>query len=670
MSATRTKAVSNKTVPSKAVSNDGNDVFIPLNKLKKSPKNARKAPHTDAAIEALAGSIASKGMLQNLVVEPEIDADGAATGLYLVTVGEGRRLAHLLRAKRREIRKTEPVRCTVDVSNDATEISLDENITRSDMHPADQFDAFKYLAEEKGYGAEEIAARFGVTAHVVRQRLRLSAVSPRLIQLYREEDLTLDQLMAFAITSDHQRQEDVLERLSYNREPHTIRRMLTEAHVSARDRRAVFVGAEAYEAAGGVIIRDLFTEDYGGYFEDAALLDRLVKDKLDAVAATIKETEDWKWAQAYLDYPSAHGLRRFYPEQTDLSPEDDAILAVAQEAYNTLSAQYESAEELSDDVDARFGELEAEIERLEAKRLVYAPNVMARCGVFVILNHDGSARIERGFVRPEDEATGDIVSGSAPVDDEHMDGNADHPKSGVSDDDAAIGKPLSDLLIRDLTAHRTLGLRLALSEQPDVALLAVVHALVASAFYQGATPSCLDLRLGTASLASHADGIDDTAAAQELMRQHSHWGAQLPDNPVHLWPFIVGLDADSRMALLAHCAALTVFAVKVGWEKKPLALVHADALAAALNLDMTRYWQPTARGYFGRVTKEHIVTAVREAAGTDAADRIGDLKKDAMAQAAEQLVAATGWLPNLLRAPVQTEPASDPVPEDALVAAE
>jgi len=157
------------------VMQSGTEVFIPLNKLKKSPNNARKTPHGEASIEAYAASIAAKGILQNLVVEPELDADGgAATGFYFVTIGEGRRLAQLLRVKRKEIKKTEPIRCVIDTANDPHEISL----TRENMHPADQFEAFKKLAEERGFGAEEIAARFGVTPHVVRQRLRLGASRP------------------------------------------------------------------------------------------------------------------------------------------------------------------------------------------------------------------------------------------------------------------------------------------------------------------------------------------------------------------------------------------------------------------------------------------------------------------------------------------------------------
>lgn len=234
-----------------AVATSAAGVFIPLGKLKKSPRNARKTPHSETTIEALAASIAAKGMLQNLVVEPEADTDGQLTGSYFVTVGEGRRLALLLRAKRKEIAKTELVRCIIDTDNDPQEISLDENVTREAMHPADQFEAFRVLAERRGSGAEDIAARFGVTAHVVRQRLRLGSVSPKLMQVYRDGGLTLDQLMAFAITEDHARQERVYESHLHNREPWIIRRALTTANVAATDRRAVFVGAEAYTRAGG-----------------------------------------------------------------------------------------------------------------------------------------------------------------------------------------------------------------------------------------------------------------------------------------------------------------------------------------------------------------------------------------------------------------------------------
>ncbi|WP_299176998.1 ParB/RepB/Spo0J family partition protein [uncultured Brevundimonas sp.] len=654
-----------ETTAAPAVEN-GAEVFIPLNKLKKHPNNARKTPHSEASIEAKAASIHAKGILQNLVVEPELDAEGAATGFYLVSIGEGRRLAQLLRVKRKQIKKTEPIRCVVDTVNDASEISLDENVTREDLSPADQFERFRELAETRGWGAEEIAARFGVSAHVVRQRMRLGAVSHKLMQVYRDGGLTLEQLMAFAIVDDPARQEQVYENLSWNKDASTIRRDLTRMHIAATDRRTIFVGAEAYTEAGGVILRDLFTEDRGGFYEDAGLLDRLVIEKLERIAESVKAGEGWKWASVHIDYPHGNGLRRTYPHSVALSEEDEAAYAAAQGEYDALTEQYDSAEELPDDVDQRFGELEAEIERIDALRHAYDADEIVRGGVFVILSHDGEARIERGFIRaedekpePEDDAGGEggsVVDGVRVNGDGEIieDGDRDEDGTAVSaleteEDTGDAGKPLSDLLIRDLTSHRTLGLRLTLGEQPDMALIAVTHALAAQTFYRGVDAACLEIRPTSSTLASHADGIEDTAAGKALADRHAGWAADMPRDVADLWGFIAGLDHASVMALFAHCAALTVNAVKQPWERKPHAHATADRLATAVALDMAAHWTPTVRTYLGRVTKAHILAAVREAVSDAAAEGIAGLKKTDMAEAAEQLLAGTGWLPAALR---------------------
>jgi len=647
-----------KTVPA---TENGTEVFIPVNKLKKHPKNARKKPHSEASIEAKAASIAAKGMLQNLVVEPELDGEGQPTGFYLVSIGEGRRLAQLLRVKRKEIKKTEPIRCVIDTANDPAEISLDENVTRENLHPADEYERFRELAETRGWGAEEIAARFGVTAYVVKQRLRLGAVSPKLMQLYRDGELTLDQLMAFAITEDHARQEQVYENLSWNRDPSQIRRDLTKMNVAATDRRAIFIGPEAYTEAGGNIIRDLFTEDRGGFYEDAALLDRLVIEKLERIAVQVQEAEGWKWVSVHIDYPHAHGMSRTYPRPVELSEEDATAYDAAQEELERLSAEWEDADvDLPHEVDARFAELETEIELINGKRHAYGADEIARGGTFVVLNHDGTARIERGFIRPGDEAPEpeEVQDSETVIDGVRVNGDGEIIEDGdhvsalePEDEDAEEdGKPLSDSLVRDLTAHRTLALRLALGEQPDMALIAVTHALAVQTFYRGGGEAhCLAIRLTSDYLASHADGIEDTAAAKVLADRHAGWAAEMPRDVADLWGFIAELDHASVMALFAHCASLTVNAVKLPWERKPRAHETADRLATALALDMTVHWTPTVGTYLGRVTKAHILATVREALGDEAADRIAGLKKQAMAETAEQLLAGTGWLPTLLR---------------------
>ncbi|EXL02369.1 plasmid stablization protein ParB [Brucella anthropi] len=531
---------------------------------------------------------------------------------------------------------------------------------------------FRELAENRGWGAAEIAARFGASEHVVKQRLRLGAVSPKLMQLYRDEILTLDQLQAFTITDDHVRQEQVYANLGYNREPYAIRRDLTRTHVQANDRKAIFVGREAYTEAGGYIVRDLFTEDRGGYFDDPALLDQLVLAKLEGIAADIR-AEGWKWAEAFIDFPHAHGMSRFYPHTLKLSEEDEAAYAAAQDEFDALTAEWENtAEDLPADVDQRFAELEVDMERIDAKREGYEPDQIVRGGVFVTLNHDGTPRIERGFVRPEDEEKepepeedknakddGGTTIGDVRVNengeiveepfspDPDSDGNGDDELDDEPQGDT--GQPVSDILTRDLTAHRTLGLRLALGEQPDMALIAVTHALAVQTFYRGVDAHALEIRPVSLQLGGHADGIEDTAAAKMLADRHAGWACDMPQNAADLWDFIAGLDHASVMALFAHCASLTVNALKLPWEHKRRAYETADKLATALALDMSQHWTPTLSSYLGRVTKAHILEAVVGGVGYGAAERIKDKKKQEMAEDAEQLLAGSGWLPPLLR---------------------
>jgi ParB family chromosome partitioning protein len=641
------------------VHQDGDVIDVPLNKLKKSPRNARRTAHAEADIEALAASIAVKGVLQAPVVEPETDEAGASTGFYLVTIGEGRRLALALLAKRKAIKKVEPVRCVVDLTNDPHEISLDENVTRSGMHPADQFEAFRRLSEERGFGAEEIGARFGVGAQIVRQRLRLGAVSPTLMALYRGGGLTLDQMMAYAVSEDHARQEQVLEQLGPDRPAYLIRRTMTETKVTATDRRAIFVGGEAYGEAGGTILRDLFTEDGGGWFEDPALLDRLVAEKLAGIAQDVRDKEGWKWAEAHIDYPRALGLARVYPHPVEHSEDETAKIDALSEEYDALISEWDAVEELPPEVEARFAEIDAALETF-GDGTAFDPDEIARGGVFVMLGQDGVARVERGLILPEDVP---VVEPEAEPEGEGGSGAASGDEGGsveAEEADEDAGAPLSERLVLDLTAHRTLALRDALGASPTVGLSAVVHSLALSAFYPPyERASCLEIKGVSAYLDGHAPGIADTRAGRSIAERHERWAVRLPKAADDLWTFVQGLAATDLLDLLAHCASLTVNAVRAPFDRKPAAWAHADRLAQAVDLDMTGYWTPTVASYLGRVTKARIGEAVREAVSEETAERISGMKKPDMASEAEALLAGKGWLPSLLRAPVPVEPEVD-----------
>jgi len=622
----------------------GAEITVPLNRLKPSPKNARKTPHSPATIEAFAASIKAKGVLQPPVVEIERDGEGAPTGNYLVTIGEGRRQGLRLLAKRKAIKRTHPVRVIVDAENDAHEISLDENMTREAMHPADQFEAFQRLAAEKGYGPEEIAARFGVSAHVVRQRLRLGSAAPELMAAYRAGTLALDQLTAFCVSEDQDRQRQVLEQIGPHTPAYAIRRAMTEAKVKVDDRRVRFVGVEAYEAEGGGILRDLFTEDGGGWLEDVVLLDRLVSEKLAGLADEAREREGWKWAEPALDYPDVSAFGRVYPVAVERSEADAAEITALSEEYDRIVSEA-GAEGLSPEADARLEEIDKALQAF-GPDFDYAAEAKARAGVVVMLGHDGLARFERGLVRAED-AVAPPPEEDAVEDDG---GDADAERGGRAPEPEEVGSALSDRLVIDLTAHKTMGLRDAVQADVGAALATVVHALALQVFYPGYglwTP--LQLRLSVSGLERLAPGVEDGPAGRRVRGRCEAWGARLPERAEDLWGVVFELAPSDQLDLMACCAGVGVYAVRDPHDRRPGALAQAETLATVVGLDMTGTWSATAASYFTRVPKTRVLEAVTEAVNAEEAGRIAGFKKGDMAEAAERLVEGKGWLPSVLR---------------------
>ena len=636
---------------------------IPFNKLVLSQSNVRHVK-AGVSIEELAEDIARRGLLQGLSVRAVVDADGVETGMFEIPAGGRRYRALELLVKRKRLAKTAPVPCVVREGGIAEEDSLAENVQRAPLHPLDQFRAFLAL-REKGQSEEEIAAAFFVSVNVVKQRLKLASVSPKLLDVYADDGMTLDQLMAFTVSGDHERQEQVFERLqhSHDKQPYVIRRMLTEGAVRVSDKRAHFIGVDAYVEAGGTVLRDLFQGDDGGWLQDVALVDLMVAERLKEEAAKIA-AEGWKWIEVAPDFAYGHsfGLRQLRSEPAPLTAEEEATRDAFQAEFDRLSEEYADADELPDQVDQRLGELETALEAFDDRPLSFNPEEISRAGAFVSIAHDGRVRVERGYVRPEDELPiepeadadeadqVDIMSASAAGDD---DTSAIEPPVASSEPDEDVGlSPISDRLMTELTAHRTLGLRQALGEHPDIAFLAALHALTLKVFYHYGSDSCLELDLKSVGFGTQAAGLNDSASAEAIRVRHEGWTKALPKESADLWDALQDWDGDSRSALFAHVVSLSVNAVHEAWNRRPRALAHADRLAQAVELDMAAAgWRPTVDAFLGRVTRARILQAVAEAKGQRAADRIEHLKKGEMAAEAETLLADAGWLPEPLRTP-------------------
>ena len=643
---------------------------IPFNKLVLSQANVRKTK-AGVSIEELAEDIARRTLLQSITVRAVTDARGKETGMFEIPAG-GRRYRALERlVKQKRLARNAPVPCVVRENGCAEEDSLAENIQRAPLHPLDQFRAFVALREQ-GQSEEEIAAAFFVSVGVVKQRLRLASVSDKLLDIYAEDGITLDQLMAFTVSTDHERQEQVYEliRDSYNREPYTIRRMLTEGAVPASDKRVQYIGVEAYVEAGGAIMRDLFAQgEDGEWLQDAALLDLLVSEKLKEDAEPIAQ-EGWHWIEVSPDFAYGHtyGLRQIRGIQEPLSEEEQAARQALVDEADTILNDCPDGEDLSSDADERLAEIEAAVDAIDDRPKVFEDDEKTIAGAFVTIDSSGSLRVERGFVRSEDEpaepdaedegaqSTGE--TGTAANDDDEN-GDQDEPEL-----DEGL-KPISDRLMTELTAHRTLALRHALGGNPQIAFIAALHALTLKVFYRYGTESCIEIDLKSVGFGSQAPGISDTKIAEALDKRHRGWAEAMPKEPEDLWDALVAFDGDRQVSLFAHCISLSVNAMYEAYNRRPRALAHADRLAAELSLDMIEAgWKPTTESYFGKVTKARILDAVTQARGEEAAQNIASLKKDAMATRAESLVGETDWLPEPLRTPVPASEADEPLGEE------
>jgi ParB family chromosome partitioning protein len=608
---------------------------VPLSKLVLSPKNVRKADGS-AALDELAASIAAVGLINALRVEPDRTADGRFTDQWAVLAG-GRRWRALKRNV--ELGRIEPD-FMVDCIEGVAEQSLAENSGRLALHPCDQCDAFAALAEA-GATIAEIAQRYGLTERVVEQRLKLATVSPRIREQYRAGKASLDQMMALTLTDDIGRQDQLWFAASPPPDAYAIRRLLTEAKVATSDRRVRFVGIKLLQSAGVRIERDLFDEAGEGYITDIAVLDRLVAELLEFEAAKIA-AEGWAWVETKprLDFYTVNQFSRRYPEAIPLGPDDEA-------RQDALMAEYESiieahGEDLPDEAADRLTEIQQELDRLDERDAVFPLETLAIAGALVAIGDDGSLRVERGMVRPEERrrtaVAVETVEGAVPTD--------------------PAARPLSAALVADLTAHRTAGLQATVSERPEVALRVLAHALALDLFYptQWAVRSaCLIPMRQPVQRPEWA--IGESRAGRRLRDQHAEWQARLPAESSLLWSWLVEQNDATIGELLAVAVGRSLDAIL---DNPAAATPHADQIHDAVALDMADWWSPKGERYVDRVPKLLILEALSEAVSPETAHAHRADKKAPLAEFAGERLEAKRWLPAMLRAPVSEREAVEP----------
>lgn len=598
-------------------------ITVPLSHLRLSPTNTRKH-RTKTHIAATWESLKAHGQLQNLVITPDVEP-----GRWLVDAGGTRLLAFQLGLDRGEIAGDFPVLCKPIAGAAALEASTAENTIREAIHPADQFRAFRAMIDG-GMSTNEVAAHFSVAESVVTQRLKLANVHPDLFALYEQGKMKLDQLQALALTDDHgaQRrawfgQKGAKVEHDWQRHPHKIRERITAREIGPDSPLAKVVNADAYQAAGGALRRDLFSGAV--YFADAKLLEKLAAQKLEALAE-VERQAGWSWAEVHLELDYAgqarYGRGPFHAEHRKATTAEAKRLAEIQQQLDALE---ENDEEDAEQSEVQEGALRGERSNIRDKMEHWSDDAKSKTGVLIYLDQHTGLQIERGRLKP-----GQRISTNGKV------------------ADKAVGpkKPAlsADMLTR-LEMQRTAVIRVAVANQHEQALILLLEQMVLHVLAPDRPGSWLSINATNqhnedagAIRAKFTDG-GTSAARKQLHAMLEEWREQVPRKAADIQAWITSLTADQRGALLAVMVACTV----------PVSQGKGPVLASRLSVDMAAAWHATPETYLSIVPKSLLAEAVTDVAGKAAGEALLTLKKDAAIAEAGKQLAGRGWLPKPLR---------------------
>ena len=643
---------------------------IPLSRLALAPENVRKTPPDPQADAELKASIAALGLLENLVVRTDEPDPGSCPGQaaegaerYAVVAG-GRRLKAMQTLVEDEVFDPDhPVPCLVKSGDvEPGEISLAENVVRIAMHPADQVVAFTRLAEA-GQSVSAIAARFGMSERLVEQRLRLGNAASELLNAYRENAIDLEVLKAFAVTTDRERQMAVWEQVSaqgYRPSAWQVKRLLTEERVPGASAVARFVGVEAYEAADGQVLHDLFARDDESdvWFEDPVLLEKLATEKLQAAADELATR--WKWATAMIEVEWGDTARygRIEPQPAERTPDEQAEIErlEARQAELAETDDGDWTEQLlaeAETIETRLDEIEGGIEA----RATWRREDFGMAGCIVTIAHDGTLQVIQGLVKPEDmpkRTESDDAGADAPRSDDteasthgaHVTGPSVSAPMALPKDREAEARKKAGVGIRladDLRSIRTAVIKAYLAGDFEAAFDLILFQLGRSVFTHGYRGHALDItvretadrpvgRMNDADFASWSPGEAMLADRSGLSLD---W-LEIEDDG-ESFAALRAMPQAAKQALFAACVARTV---KPQLAFEPQARPELEATVARLGIDFANHVRPTAAMLWSRVAKARILDVARAVLGLSWASARAKTRKPALAEAMETAFAA------------------------------
>ena len=558
--------------------------MIPLGHLDLSPLNPRQDEPTADALERLADNIRAVGLIHPLA---GLRGEDGRVGI----VAGGRRLRAIRAIAAREPGRFDlvPVKLALDEVT-ARLWAASENAVREPLHPADEIAAFGRMAGE-GAAVPQIALAFGTTEAHVHRRLRLAGLPAPVLAALRADRISLGAAAVFTLCGSEARALDVLSEIE-DRPIYegALRRRLIPETVGSDDRRAVFVGADAYQVAGGRITSDLF----GGadVWEDPELLDALFRDKLAAEARRLTEEAGWLWAEADPD----HAFLGFYDlERRKLTriEAEPGILSDAEEArFNALSRKADGAASSGDRLPPEETAELAALEEIAGG--AFTPVQRSHAGVVVYVGPRGDLLRADGLIRLQDRAAA-VAAGVLPE------------PTTAHGADVPPASPYSLAVMADLRAIRLAAIQRALLDRPELVL-----DLLAFGFAQesgGVVP--LNLRPETApNRPAERSGFEEDP---RLHRDEVPWYER---------PYVPDAELPASFAAFRTRAQEERSALCIAGLARTLPNgAMADVVAAMTRTDIRAVWRPDEANFLRRMKSAGLDELLVELLGLEPNDK-------------------------------------------------
>lgn len=590
------------------------EITVPLAKLVIAPENARADSPPDDDIETLAEQIAGDGCLLQ-----RLNAYRKGKTQFAVYDGRRRMLALKLLAKQDRLppdcKDGAPVK--IGTKEMARQHSLSAGLAQRKFHPAEEYRQFSKLIDD-GKSVEDVAKTFGVRESDVVKRLKLARVAEPIFTAFAGDALTLDQVMAYALVDDHDRQLRLFTEKGRYINARAIRAALTEGEVPCTDKRAIFIGADAFEAAGGKITRDLF-EEAPDTLNDAGLLDALVDAKLKEAAIAVK-AEGWAWVRTMTDYDD--DLKRTHmrasPERLDKSDE-------IKEEESRLGARYDEIVDDRCEDDFSDGELQelasivARLDEIAAAHTVFKPEDIARGGAVLSLSYDGALEVRRGLVERK----------------------TPNKKAAAKGDASSVPHSVH----RRMTQIATQALSRDLAFDDAAADIVLTAALAQRAFGFG---PAYGVKIGVGGLA-----VDQEASLpvdHALARCQERFAEQIGETLAETIPVIAAMPPEDRVRLRTLCVAASLDFEETRTDKacgKSRKIAGAIAVLLKDGCSVRDHWTPDDA--FFRKLKRDALTGCLAEMGKKGRAYTDPKKSELVAIAVREADANKTWTPEPAR---------------------